>query len=132
MLWPARRQNLNMLDRFLITMQVQHVDTVICFNKTDVSCENEIQRLGDIYKGCGCRVLFTSVENGEGLLQVRELLTDKTTVMAGPFRCGEIFHDELPEAGGCHGKRERSAKKSRGAATRPVILSCFIWKGLHM
>ena len=81
--------NLNMLDRFLITMQVQHVDTVICFNKTDVSCENEIQRLGDIYKGCGCKVLFTSVENGEGLLQVRELLTDKTTVMAGPSGVGK-------------------------------------------
>ncbi len=54
--------NLNMLDRFLITMELQHVETIICFNKTDVSSQEEVDRLGDVYKNCGCQVVFTSVE----------------------------------------------------------------------
>lgn len=81
--------NLNMLDRFLITMELQHVETIICFNKTDVSSQEEVDRLGDVYKNCGCQVVFTSVEKQEGLLQVRELLKDKTTVMAGPSGVGK-------------------------------------------
>ncbi len=81
--------NLNMLDRFLITMKLQHVDTIICFNKTDVSSQTEVDRLRDVYKNCGCQAVFTSVEKQEGLLQVRALLKDKTTVMAGPSGVGK-------------------------------------------
>lgn len=81
--------NLNMLDRFLIMMQAQHIDTFICFNKTDVSDEEEIRRLYDIYKNCGSKILFTSVEKGEGIDLVRKILEDKTTVMAGPSGVGK-------------------------------------------
>lgn len=81
--------NLNMLDRFLIMMQMQQVETIICFNKTDVSNEVETEKLGKIYENSGCRILFTSVERGEGLDAVRSLLHDKTTVMAGPSGVGK-------------------------------------------
>ena len=81
--------NLNMLDRFLIMMQMQHVETIICFNKTDVSDTDEIQRLRDIYANCGSRILFTSVEMGEGIDMVRDILKDRTTVMAGPSGVGK-------------------------------------------
>lgn len=81
--------NLNMLDRFLIMMQMQQVETIICFNKTDVSNEAETEKLGRIYENSGCRILFTSVERGEGLDAVRGLLHDKTTVMAGPSGVGK-------------------------------------------
>ena len=50
--------NLNMLDRFLIMMQMQQVETVICFNKTDVSNEAEVGKLGKIYADSGCRILY--------------------------------------------------------------------------
>ena len=53
------------------------------------SSQEEVDRLGDVYKNCGCQVVFTSVEKQEGLLQVRELLKDKTTVMAGPSGVGK-------------------------------------------
>lgn len=92
--------NLNMLDRFLIMMQMQQVETIICFNKTDVSHEAEIKRLADIYKNCGSRLIFTSVEKGEGIDTVRAILQNKTTVMAGPSGVGKssMMNSLKPEA----------------------------------
>ena len=37
--------NLNLLDRFLVMMETQGVDTVICFNKVDLVDETELNRL---------------------------------------------------------------------------------------
>ncbi len=81
--------NLNLLDRFIILMQRQHVDTVICFNKTDLSDADDIRTLRSIYRDCGLKMVFISVENHEGIDQVFRLLQGKTTVLAGPSGVGK-------------------------------------------
>ncbi|MFQ9511628.1 MAG: GTPase RsgA, partial [Lachnospiraceae bacterium] len=45
--------NLNLLDRFLIMMERQHVTTHICFNKADLVDEDKIEKLSRLYKSCG-------------------------------------------------------------------------------
>lgn len=107
--------NLNMLDRFLIMMQMQQVETVICFNKTDVSNEAEVGKLGKIYADSGCRILFTSVEMGEGLETVRELLLGKTTVMAGPSGVGKssMMNYLKPEADMATGDISQKIQRGR-------------------
>ena len=107
--------NLNMLDRFLIMMQMQQVETIICFNKTDVSNEAEVEKLGKIYAGSGCRILFTSVEMGEGLETVRELLLGKTTVMAGPSGVGKssMMNYLKPEADMATGDISQKIQRGR-------------------
>lgn len=107
--------NLNMLDRFLIMMQMQQVETIICFNKTDVSNEAEVEKLGKIYAGSGCRILFTSVEMGEGLEEVRELLLEKTTVMAGPSGVGKssMMNYLKPEADMATGDISQKIQRGR-------------------
>ena len=75
--------NLSLLDRFLISMERQNVPVVVCFNKSDIAEPQEAARLQEIYENCGCQVLFTSVKEQAGTEQIRELLKDKTTVVAG-------------------------------------------------
>ncbi len=81
--------NLNLLDRFLIMMQKQKVDTIVCFNKMDIVSEEEISLLKVTYKRCGYKVLFTSMLQKDGIIMLYELLKGKTTVLAGPSGVGK-------------------------------------------
>jgi len=81
--------NLNLLDRFLVTMEQQSINTTICFNKTDAVAQTVIDWLKAIYSGCGYRLLFTSLECNEGLEDVEELIKNTTTVLAGPSGVGK-------------------------------------------
>lgn len=81
--------NFNLLDRFLIRMERQSLPTIICFNKQDIASEQEKEALRRSYETCGYRVLFISALENEGIEQVRELLTGKTTTVAGPSGVGK-------------------------------------------
>lgn len=81
--------NLNLLDRFLITMLRQDVETIVCFNKSDIVTIKEIKLLEETYERCGYHVIFTSTLRNEGIDQIRELLQNKTTVLAGPSGVGK-------------------------------------------
>lgn len=94
--------NLNLLDRFLIMMRRQKLNTIVCFNKMDIVTENEISLLNETYKQCGYEVLFTSMlhKDGNSLSQLRHMLRDKTTVLAGPSGVGKstFINAIAPEA----------------------------------
>lgn len=83
------KPNLNLLDRFLISMQQQDLPVIICFNKTDLVEQPELEHLASVYRECGCRLVFISVEEQAGLEQVEQLLEGKTTVVAGPSGVGK-------------------------------------------
>lgn len=80
--------NLNLLDRFLVTMEQYGVETVICFNKCDLVSEEDKKKLQDIY-GENYRVLFTSAKEDIGMDEIRGVLEQKTTVLAGPSGVGK-------------------------------------------
>lgn len=95
------RPSFSLLDRFLIMMDRQSVETIICFNKKDEASQEELQTLGRIYGGCQSRVLFISARYEEGIESVRELLRGRTTTMAGPSGVGKstLINLLVPEAG---------------------------------
>ena len=95
------KPNLNLLDRFLIAMKHQGVESVICFNKQDIADEKERQMLREAYEKCGSRVLFASAYTKEGIGQIRGILQGKTTAVAGPSGVGKssIINILKPEAG---------------------------------
>ena len=39
----------------------------LCFNKKDIATEAEIQKLKDIYEGCGYKMVFTSAIENENV-----------------------------------------------------------------
>ena len=83
------KPNLSLLDRFLISMEQKEVPSIICFNKIDEASEEELQRLKEIYGGCGSRLLFISARYEQGVEEIRDLLRGKTTTVAGPSGVGK-------------------------------------------
>lgn len=109
--------NLNLLDRFLLIMNRQQVNTVICFNKIDIAEPYMLERLQQTYEKSGSPVVFVSTYTGEGMNQVRKLTEGKTTVFAGPSGVGKssLLNELLPEANARTG--EISEKIKRGKHT---------------
>lgn len=95
------RPNLNLLDRFLLMMEKEKIETIICFNKQDIASAEEKQKLEEAYGSCGYRIRFLSAVLEEGIEELREELRNKTTVVAGPSGVGKssIINLLQPEAG---------------------------------
>lgn len=111
--------NLNLLDRFLVMMEVQNVPVRICFNKTDLTGDAERERLGSIYSSAGYSVFFTSTYENEGLDELRGLIEGKTTVLAGPSGVGKssitnlLYPEALMETGTISEKIQRGKHTTR-------------------
>ena len=81
--------NYNLLDRFLIMMRSQGLKCLICFNKTDLTTEDEVAEIQKAYCDCGCDVFFTSVKEGMMPKELKERIAGKTTAIAGPSGVGK-------------------------------------------
>ena len=81
--------NLNLMDRFLVTMEQQGVACCICFNKKDLADEETCKSLYDSYASSGYPVIFTSTVTQEGLGELEKLLEGRTTTVAGPSGVGK-------------------------------------------
>lgn len=79
----------NLLDRFLVMMESKQIPVILCFNKEDLADFSEIERLEQIYYGCGYPCVFTSAIENKNIEQIKELLRGKTTAIAGPSGVGK-------------------------------------------
>lgn len=111
------KPNLNLLDRFLISMKQQEIPVIICFSKTDLGEEAQLQELQKIYEGCGSQVRFLSVAKQDGIEAIRELLEGKTTILAGPSGVGKSSLTNELQSGVHMEVGEVSQKIDRGKHT---------------
>jgi len=85
--------SLGFIDRFLVTAEAYHIPTTIIFNKVDLctnGLEDVLQETIDLYhKKVGYAYLKTSVNDKIGLDEVKELLQNKTTLVAGHSGVGK-------------------------------------------
>jgi ribosome biogenesis GTPase len=85
--------SLGFIDRFLVTAEAYHIPTTIIFNKIDLctnGLEDVLQETIDLYhKKVGYAYLKTSVNDKFGLDEVKELLLNKTTLVAGHSGVGK-------------------------------------------
>lgn len=83
------KPNFNLLDRFLIMMRQQGIPCIVCFNKQDLDKDSEGVRYREVYSGCGCETLSVSAREGTGIEELKNLLSGKTTAVAGPSGVGK-------------------------------------------
>lgn len=113
------KPNFNLLDKFLVMMEAQQIDTIICFNKQDLASEEELRELSDRYDKCGSSVFFTSAKEGLGMERLEEQLANKTTAVAGPSGVGKsslinrLQSDVEMETGAISEKIERGRHTTR-------------------
>ncbi len=81
--------NYNLLDRFLVMMEQQGIETIICFNKMDKADHEERKSVEEVYRNTGYQILFTNALEGEGMEEVKAVLKGKTTALAGPSGVGK-------------------------------------------
>lgn len=126
------KPNFLLLDRFLIMMKQQEIPAVICFNKKDVGEKEEMEKLYEIYTGCGYRVVLSSAYEGEGMDEIHEILKGKTTVVAGPSGVGKssitnCMQGEVQmETGEISKKLKRGKHTTRHSQVIPVEKNTFL------
>lgn len=126
------KPNFLLLDRFLIMMKQQEIPAVICFNKKDVGEKEEMEKLYEIYTGCGYRVVLSSTYEGEGMDEIHEILNGKTTVVAGPSGVGKssitnCMQGEVQmETGEISKKLKRGKHTTRHSQVIPVEKNTFL------
>lgn len=126
--------NLNLLDRFLIQMHQQNLNTIICFNKADLEEQDALssQRLAQIYSEAGYDTLVISAKEDAGVEQVLELLKGKTTTVAGPSGVGKstlinrLQTDTQMETGSISRKIERGKHTTRHSQLIPICEDTYI------
>lgn len=81
--------HLRMLDRFLVIAERNELATAICVNKVDLTGIAHAQTLFALYESIGYPVIYASVETGQGVDALRDLLSDRMTVITGPSGVGK-------------------------------------------
>ncbi|RKQ63656.1 ribosome biogenesis GTPase [Thermovibrio guaymasensis] len=117
-----------LLDNLLVVYDHIGLEQVIVFNKVDLlegEEKEELKRWKDIYSNAGYRVIETSTQTKEGIRELKETLTEGTTIFAGSSGVGKS--SLISEITGVDLKTGEISKKSeRGKhTTREVRLIPF-------
>ncbi|RME08888.1 MAG: ribosome small subunit-dependent GTPase A [Anaerolineae bacterium] len=106
---------LRMLDRFLIVAEKASIPPLIVFNKVDLLGEEEARRRFGHYADLGYPLLFTSAKTGRGVDALRERLTGKVSVLAGPSGVGKssLLNAVQPDLGLAVRSVSRATRKGR-------------------
>jgi len=112
-----------LIDRVAAIAGDQEVQVIICINKCDMDPATDLRR---IYQNAGFPVIMASAETGEGVEQLRALLTGKLTAFTGNTGVGKssMLNRLCPQLKLPTG--EVSQKLGRGRhTTRHVELFCI-------
>lgn len=83
---------LGFIDRFLLMTEPHNIPVIIVINKNDLFTEEEIEIFGGLkimYEDIGHRVMSCSAVTGDGVDELRAVLKDKTTLVAGQSGVGK-------------------------------------------
>lgn len=86
------KTSLGFIDRFLVTTESYRIPSLIVFNKSDLLTEEDfepLQEIIDVYEGIGYQCMLISALNGDGLVEFKNLLSDKISLIAGHSGTGK-------------------------------------------
>lgn len=83
------RTNLEFIDRVLVTCEAYSIPATIVLNKIDLLTPGQIEHFVGVYRSAGYDVVLTSALSGQGVEELRALLRDRTTLLAGNSGVGK-------------------------------------------
>ena len=92
------------IDRFLVASEAYHVPAIIVFNKSDLYKTKELEKFDElkfIYERNGYKVLAMSLSQRAGIDEVKNLLSNKVTLLSGHSGVGKssFINTVFPELG---------------------------------
>lgn len=107
-----------LLDKLILQARAQNIEPVLCVNKADAFAD-EAQALADSFSGA-CRTLCISAAEGQGIGELEEVLSGRTSCFAGQSAVGKStllnrLCGENQLTGGLSAKTERGRHTTRTA-----------------
>lgn len=81
--------NRSLIDRFIVLAQEQDLDITLCFSKTDLDSEGNLEQLRKIYGSVGYHIVEISTYEKKNLDLLARELKGHITVIAGPSGAGK-------------------------------------------
>lgn len=81
-----------LLDRFLVHVEANGIEPLICFSKSDLclkDIEDELKYFEDVYQKIGYQIIKTSIYHEETIEQLRPYIKGKVSVFAGQSGVGK-------------------------------------------
>jgi ribosome biogenesis GTPase / thiamine phosphate phosphatase len=98
--WREPKMWLELVDRYLISAAIHKLTPIICVNKVDLAEDMEdVEFEMEPYEELGYRIIYASALAGDGVEEVRDVLRDKLTVLAGLSGVGKSSLLSAVEAG---------------------------------
>ncbi len=80
---------IHLIDRYIVSALIGQLKPIIIFNKADLPHNEPIDEYKRIYNEIGYPVIRTSVVTGEGIEELRSIMKDKKTALAGVSGVGK-------------------------------------------
>ncbi|WP_027623415.1 ribosome small subunit-dependent GTPase A [Clostridium lundense] len=81
--------NEDLLNRFIMLCEYNDIKAVVCFNKTDLLEDPQMEEVVSMIKSAGYECIFLNAKQGIGIDEIREKLKDNVTVLCGPSGVGK-------------------------------------------
>lgn len=91
-----------LVDRMIVAAQSGKLQPIVCLNKLDLAAEGDLTEAQEAlchYESLGIQMVRTSVPQSTGVEALREMLRDKTTVLAGHSGVGKSTLINAVQAG---------------------------------
>lgn len=84
------KPNRRLLDRMIVAAESDCIEPVVCINKIDLAgSEREVKERFNIYAKLGYKVIYTSASTGSGVDDLKAIMKNKISIMAGPSGTGK-------------------------------------------
>lgn len=124
--------NFLMLDKLILHFKQQNIPIILCFNKEDVTGRDFANEYVKVYENSGVQTVVTSVLANQGIDELKDLLYNKTTCIAGPSGVGKstiinaLQDNVFMETGDISNKLRRGKHTTRHSEIIPVSQDTYI------